>query len=294
VNSLADVLAAQRRAEDALGSATMLGPVVAQLAAVEDLVAEARGPVRHGVISIAMQLAQFTAYLHRDAGDAAADRARSAQTLEWATEIGDQTMIATVLVNRGGAALLAGEVGSAIGLAQAAQRDKTVTVGQLAYGADLEARGHMIAGDWRAAERKLGEAQDLIAALEDRPEDRRPWSYWMSSTWFRCQRGITLGWLAHEPTYYGLAVTELKSGHSAMPENERLSAWAGLFLVHLAAVHMRGGDVTQACTDAMRAAPIAQQTGSVRLAGMLTQLNAALQARHPGNPRVTELADALA
>jgi len=32
----------------------------------------------------------------------------------------------------------------------------------------------MTAGDWQMAERKLGEVQDLVAALEDRPRDRRP------------------------------------------------------------------------------------------------------------------------
>ncbi len=41
VEALADVLAAQRRAEDSLGSEAMLRPVRAQIAVVEDLVTEA-------------------------------------------------------------------------------------------------------------------------------------------------------------------------------------------------------------------------------------------------------------
>lgn len=44
VESLAGVLAAQRSAEDTLGSAAMLRPALAQLAAVEDLVRQVHGP----------------------------------------------------------------------------------------------------------------------------------------------------------------------------------------------------------------------------------------------------------
>jgi hypothetical protein len=46
VESLADVLAAQRRAEDSVGPRAVMKPVLAQLAEIEDLVRQARGPLR--------------------------------------------------------------------------------------------------------------------------------------------------------------------------------------------------------------------------------------------------------
>src|SRR5260370_11315469 len=55
VDSLADVLAGQRHAEDAFGSAAMLGPVMAQLAVVDDLVTAVRGPLRPAGVDIAQQ-----------------------------------------------------------------------------------------------------------------------------------------------------------------------------------------------------------------------------------------------
>src|ERR1022692_2881628 len=126
---LADVLAGQRRADQVFGSAVMLRPVMSQLTVVETLVKQARGSVRPALLDLASQWSQFAAYQHRQIGDIAGDRERMAQTLEWATEIGDHTMTATVLLNRGEAALLAGEAGTVIGLAQTVQRDTTAAVG---------------------------------------------------------------------------------------------------------------------------------------------------------------------
>ena len=44
----------------------------------------------------------------------------------------------------------------------------------------------------------------------------------------------------------------------------------------------------------MQAAPVARQTKSASLTGMLAQLHTGLSARYPDDPRVAELADALA
>ena len=49
VDSLASALTAQRHLEDSVGSAAMLGPVTAQISVIEDLVTEARGPIRHAL-----------------------------------------------------------------------------------------------------------------------------------------------------------------------------------------------------------------------------------------------------
>jgi hypothetical protein len=68
VTSLAAVLTAQRRAEDALGSAAVLPAVSAQLRAVSRLVTEALGPVRPAVVDVGAQWAQFAGWLARRCG----------------------------------------------------------------------------------------------------------------------------------------------------------------------------------------------------------------------------------
>jgi transcriptional regulator with XRE-family HTH domain len=292
VESLAGVLAAQRRAEDTLGSAAMLRPALAQLAAVEDLVRQVHGPVRLALVHVAQQQAQFTGWLCRDGGDVAGARACCAQALEWAAEIGDRTMTATVLTERAYMAAEAGEAGSVIGLAQGAQRDTAAATGQRALAAGLEARGHAMAGDTAAAQRKLGDARDLASALAGRPQDRRPWSYWMQPGFFQDEEGITCAYLAGtDPRWHDRAVTLLTPERE--PQADGMALWAtAANLTHLAFAHAQAGDVDNACTTALAASAGARRTGSARHAAMLNRIHANLQAQSPGDTRVTQLADA--
>jgi transcriptional regulator with XRE-family HTH domain len=293
VESLAGVLAAQRRAEDSVGPRAIMKPVLAQLAEIEELVRHARGPVRPELVTVAQQWAQYGAYLHRDSGNPTGDRALLSQALEWAEEVGDRTMAATVLVQRGNMALAAGELGTVIVLAQAAQRDKTVDVGQRADAADLEARAYAQAGDAAAAERKIDETAELAGYLTKRAQNRHPWLYWMTPAFFECARGAVFGLLADEPRYRERAVAALEGGYAGLPSDQRLSAWTAPTLARLAGVHVRAGDVEEASAVALQCADIARLTGSVRLRGMLTDLHAGMAARWPGDPRVAELAEAI-
>jgi len=294
VDSLADVLAGQRRADDAFGSAAMLGPVMAQLATVEDLVTEARGPLRLAIVDIAQQWSQFAAHLHISVRDFPAARALCRQALELAVEADDATMTTTVMRLRAYMAWLADEPGPVIGLAQAAQRDARAAASERAYGAMLEASGHAVTGNAAAAERKIGDALYLAAQMASRPERERPWSYWYSPQWFSCQRGVVLGYLADTDQRRIEAIDALTAGYAGLGANAAGSEWGTDYLVHRAAVHARGGDVGQAVADAMLAVPVARRTRSVSLRGLLVQLYAGLAERWPDDSRVAELADALA
>jgi hypothetical protein len=292
VNSLREMLVAQRHLNNVMGTVAVREPVLAQLATIEDLVRQARGPVRPALVSVAQQWAHLAASVLRDAGDPAGEQMRLAQALEWATENGDKTMIATVLVRRAQMALRAGEIGAAIGLAQAAQQDKTVAVGARADGVHQEARGHVLAGDIAAAESKLGESENFAAELADHGEPY-PWLDWATPQFCLCEQGAILGSLADDPRYRERAVTALQTGYAAMPEDHKSSAWATRNLVYLADVHARAGDLGQSCAVALQAAAVAQRTGSVRLAEMLTHVHARLHARWPHDPRTAELAEAV-
>ncbi|HEX5494349.1 MAG TPA: hypothetical protein VFX70_07240 [Mycobacteriales bacterium] len=173
MESLGAVLAGQRLVDDALGSGRLLRPVTTQLATVERLVTEARGPVRPLLLQCAQQWAQFAGWLHLSAGKRDAAQHWFATAMEWATETADADMIATVLSFRGHAAWLAGHVGPTVSLSAAARRDPGVFAGQLAYDAQQEARGHAMSGDRQAAERLCGQAMELAdserASLEHAP-----------------------------------------------------------------------------------------------------------------------------
>jgi hypothetical protein len=289
VQSLADVLSAQRHAEDTLGSSALLIPVTAQLISVMELAAEARGPVRSATIDLAQQWSQFAAWLHMSVRDFPAARALWRQTLELAGEVGDSTMTATALMYRAEMAWLSGQPGSTIGLAQAAQQVPRAAAGLRAHSALHEARGHAMIGETSAAERSLAEAADLA----NQPATQRPWLYWCTPQLFECRRGVALGYLAHIDRYRDQAIEALTVGYASLGSDVRDSEWTADVLVHRAAVHARGGDVGAACADAMKAAPIARQTDSVSLRTLLTELHTGLAARWPDDTRVTELAGAL-
>jgi transcriptional regulator with XRE-family HTH domain len=290
VDSLADVLAAQRRAEDALGSAALLRPVLAQLAVVEDLVKQVHGALRPALMDIAQQWAQFAGWLCSDAGDVSGARACYGQALEWAVETGDATMTATILRERCLMAYEGAETGAMIGLASAAQRDPRAAVHQRAYAAALEARGYAMAGNVAAAERKLGEASELAAQV-DSSRGSKPWSYWLTPEFFQNAEGVTCGYLAGTaPGWHGRAITLL----SAWAQGDGAALWARTSnLTHLAFTHAQAGDLDQACAVAIDAVQAARRSGSVRHAGRLAGIQSDLAARWAGDPRVDQLAEVM-
>ncbi len=269
----------------------MLRPALAQLAAVESLVDSARGRVRPALLNVAQQWAQFVGWLCRDTGDLTGARTRCAQAFEWAAELGDQTMTATILVDRCYMVGEAGKVGAMIGLAQAAQRDPSAASGQRALAAGLEARGHAMAGDLATAERKLDQSRALAATVADRPQDVRPWSYWMTPLFFQYEAGITCAYLAGAaPRWHSRAIELLE----AKPATGGLALWtAAANLTHLTFAHAQAGDLAEACATALRALEVVRLAGSVRHAAMLAHVHANLHARYPDDARVNELAEAL-
>jgi hypothetical protein len=271
----------------------MFKPVMAQLGVIADLVTEARGAARTALVDVAGQWAQFAGWLHASTRDDAGAIRLNDRALEWATEAGDVNLISEVISMKGHVAWMAGQPGPVIGLSQAAQRDPQAFPGQHAISAAQEARGHPMAGDADAAERKLADAMAKAQAAAERPEESPPWLYYHSPAFFELQQGIVLSYFAEVPRYRDLALSALESGYAGLPPDERQSEWGAGYLVHMAAVHERSGDVEQASAVALAAAHIARLTGSPRLRAMLTPLHRQLAARWPGHPDVVALGEAL-
>jgi transcriptional regulator with XRE-family HTH domain len=290
VASLTASLAAQRHLEDSIGSAAMLKPARGQLAAVEQLLTEARGPARPAVLGVASDWAQFCAWLHTSRHDFPAARALCRKTLEMAVEAGNPSMTSMALRMQGYIAYLEGQPGPMIGLSAAAQRDPRACATVRAIAASNEGRGHAMVGDAKAAERKLGLARDLAGRAQ-----ATHWPYWATPKFFDCEAGVALGYLAHIPRYHTQAIDLLTAGYKNLDPDLARAEWGGgAYLVHRAGIHARGGDVAEACADALRVVPIWRQANSVSLRGMLVQLHNGLAAKYPGEPRVKQLADALA
>jgi hypothetical protein len=198
VEALGAMLAGQRRLEDSVGSAVVLPAATTQLAVIEGLVVDARGPVRPALVDVAAQWAQFGGWLRASVGDLRAARAQLDRAAEWAAEAGDVNMEATVLSYRGHLAWMAGQPGPVIGLSQAAQRDPRVYAGQRAFAAGQEARGHAMSGDAVQTDQMLDEAAELSARAAERPEDQPPWTYYYSPVFLALQSGLAYRYLGRD------------------------------------------------------------------------------------------------
>ncbi|MBA9001741.1 helix-turn-helix domain-containing protein [Thermomonospora cellulosilytica] len=292
VESLATILAAQRRTEDMIGSAALIEPVRAQLATIQELVIEARGPIRPEVVNVAAQWAQFAGWLHIATGDLESAREWLNRATDWSIEVGDLALTDSITSWKGYLAEHAGHLGPMIGMAQAAQRHRSGP--GRAYDLHMEARGHALVGDRAAADRALNAACEAVAAA--RPADARQWEYYYFAPGFwNLERGVALRYMGrNDPARTQQAIEQLATGHAALPADMRGSEWGGVYLCHQAAAHLEAGDAESAVAVASDALAVAHATSSESLIGRVRRLHRRLADDWPGRSDVAELGEALA
>jgi len=293
-DALSVILAAQREVEDTVGSAPLLGPVTAQLAALMPLVFDARGAARQVMVDVAAQWAQFAGWLHANTGASAQARVWLDRAAEWAAESDNQSLTANILSYKGHLAWEARAVGPLIGLSQAAQRVPDIYAGQLAYDAGQEARGHAMAGDADATDRKLGEARELWRRAADDPDGPPAWSYYFSPAFAQLQEGLAHRYLARaDPARARRAAEDLGAGLAGLPGDQRHAEWAAEYVYHLAVAHIHTAEPEQACASTLDAVAIARATGSRRVMNQVRSLHDRVAERWPRLTAVTELTNQL-
>jgi transcriptional regulator with XRE-family HTH domain len=243
-------LAEHRRVEDTVGGRPLLPVVRAQLETVATLARGASGPLADRMVAMLGQYAQFIAWMCQDTGDHATALAWYDRSHGWALEAGDASLAATTLNMRAHLAWSIGDAPRCVRLAEASRwHDGRTTLGVQGMAAQMAARGHAEMGEAKPARRLLGEAEELIRAAAERPEDEPPWMYFYGDGWFEMQRGmaeLALGDAAR-------AVEFLERGLSRLPESYRRDrAWFGTCL---ARAHAAAGDVEAAETIALAVAP---------------------------------------
>ncbi|MDG4767882.1 helix-turn-helix transcriptional regulator [Solwaraspora sp. WMMD406] len=264
IAAFADLLAAQRRLDDEVGSGAVLPAAAMQLDIITGLVADASGAHRHALVDVAAQWAQFVGWLHAACGDGA----RAEQTwmcgLGWSAEIGDTDLAATILSFRGWAAEQAGQIGATIALSQAAQHQPGVHPGQLAYSASQEARGLAAAGQRPGVVLgALDRSAEYAARQGERPTPA--WNYFHTGEFFLVQRGIVFLHLA-DAGHAGYADQAVELLATGLAPDRRRPGWSGTHLCDLGDAHAHVGDRRAAEAAYAEAATVADATGDERLA----------------------------
>ena len=266
LDALAALLAAQRRLEDAIGAAAVVGPVAAQLDVVTALAGDARGQLRPRLVSLAAQWAQYAGWLHTATQDPRGAERLWSRSLEWATEAGDRDLIGTVMSFRGYAAEARGEIGAMIGLSRVTIGDPAVFVGQRAYDRYQLARGLAYTGDAGAALDALAAGDDEARAAAEYTGVIPPWHYYRSPSFFSIEAGKGFRVLAAiDKRYARRAVALLSAGLAGLPPDARAADWGGSYLVELATALVLAGDLVEAEAALTEARQIAAATRSGRL-----------------------------
>jgi transcriptional regulator with XRE-family HTH domain len=261
VDTLAELLASQRRLEDSIGSAPLVTPVLAQLATVETLVRDAPDTdLKTRLVDVAGQWAQFAAWLSTTTGDHAAGRRLYLQAMEWATEAGNPHMVATALSMRGHLAWIMGRITPMIELSRAAQW-QPASRGVRALATQQEARGLALVGDDRAVEAKMAEAEQLTVDAADHRGDEPPWMYFFDPDFLTAQRGLAQQYLQH----HDRAVELLTDGLDRLAPEIRRADWIGWYVVQLAAAFAAAGERDEAVKALTEAREIADRANANRL-----------------------------
>jgi len=274
LDALARTLASQRHLDDVVGSASVMGSALAQLNVITVMVTEATGPDRPPLLYEGAQWAEFVAWLHISVDKKPEAKRWLGQAMQWAWEISDANLLATIQSYQAHLAWLSLEFGPALGLAEAALRDVNVYPGQRAYDAYQAARGYAVRNNLSDARRMLALADQLAHATETWNGEVPPWQYYRGPWLWSLERGLVWLYAArHDRRYARASVTELRAGMAAMPVELRGADWAGEYMTKLAAAHRLAGqhdeakdllDTAQAVAEATRSGRVLRLVGESR------------------------------
>ncbi|WP_326623840.1 hypothetical protein OG863_07475 [Streptomyces decoyicus] len=219
VAALADVLAAQRRLDDAIGAVPMIGPTEAQVPVVRRMLKEARGPHRDALAVVVAEYVQFAGWLHASARNDAEAVIRLNDALELADEADSGTLAAQALNFKAYVARQQRRPRAYARWFEAAYRTPGAHPAQRMGDAAQAAHGYAEIGQRDEARRLLDEATNLADAAADQPPGT---AYWLTPTFQRFSLGLAHLGLKE----YRDAADNFRAGLAGLPAEQQNADWA--------------------------------------------------------------------
>lgn len=275
------------RADNLFGPRHALSSVCQQLSILESLLEHTRGAQRLELLGLAAQYAESAAWLYEDSADISNAVTWTSQAMEWATESGDQAMVAWTLFRRSQQATTRKSSAQTIGLAQAVQRNEQVLTSPMRAAAmQQEAHGYALDGDERACHSRLDEAHKFAASSETKGDARSGHGDFCTPSYIEIQRANC--WLSlRRPD---LAVPVFEHALSELPDAYQRDK--GLAQARLATAYAGVQRYDESATQATAALTIARSSGSLRTMHEAVIAVNMLGAVHT-SPMVSELFDAI-
>ncbi|WP_328321814.1 hypothetical protein OHA70_25410 [Kribbella sp. NBC_00382] len=254
-------LRSQYTADNLLGPRALMPLMQTYVGAIEQMQQTARGPVLDRLLRVGAGYAEFTGWLHQDAGDLRGATTWATRALEWAQGGMDDRMTAFVMMRRAAAALTARHGEYAVRFAQSAQRFNTPETGRIRIiAAVTEAHGHAIAGDGGESDRALDNAAGLLEQyngeiIEGDPTADRYCELGLYTKIARAKCVLELG-------RAGAAVDAFSDVLDSLPREYHRDR--GQYLGSLARAHILAEQPEFAAAAAEEAYSIALATGSTR------------------------------
>ncbi|MBI3688630.1 MAG: hypothetical protein HY241_15090 [Actinobacteria bacterium] len=227
VELLTRLLAGQRRLEDALGPAAVLGPMARQLEELDVMLREATGRSRDALARVVAEWTCYVGWLHAALRHDHQALALCARATELADDVGDGTVASTATSFQGYVARQQGRPRAVIRAAAAALEVPGADQTQRTFDLLQAAQGYAALGDAGEACRYLGRAADLATRAGAPP----PSVYWYTEPFFRLNIGLVqLGISRHRD-----AVDSLRAGLKDLPADQRDARWTDEYREALAA-----------------------------------------------------------
>ncbi|MEU8786625.1 helix-turn-helix transcriptional regulator [Streptomyces sp. NPDC048637] len=228
VAALADVLAAQRRLDDAIGAVPMIGPTETQLPIITAMLKEARGPHRDALCHVVAEYVQFAGWLHASARNDVEAVVRLNDALELADEADSGPLAAQALNFKAYVARQQRRPRTYARWFEAAYRTPGAHATQRMGDAAQAAHGYAEVGQRDEARRLLDEAANLADAAADQPPET---AYWLTPNFQRFSLGLAHMGLRE----YRDAADHFRAGLAGLPAEQQGADWSREYRTALAA-----------------------------------------------------------
>lgn len=270
------------RADNLMGPHHLVEVVRAQAALLERVLPSARGDVRGDLLTLAFKYSEFAGWLYQDACEPEKAMQYTDRAMEYALEIGAFQETPYVLMRKADIAADLNQPDRAIGLTDAALRDRSRVPSRIRALA-LRVRGRAFAqlGNTGECSRALEAAHDAVAMLDDDPGDI---AAYCSPSYIGMEAAncwTTLG-------RYDAAVTTYERSLERWPSGLRRDQ--GLCLARLTVAHAGREDIERASATGIKAVEVVRSATSGRA---LSELQRARVRLAPWRRRteVSELSD---
>jgi transcriptional regulator with XRE-family HTH domain len=288
IGRLLTILMEYVKIDNLLGPAHLLDLMKLHLSFISELLTVASGHVRTELLTVGAKYAEFTGWLHQDAGNQQWAAYWTNHALGWARAADNPLMVSYVLMRMSNQASGLGDAGRTLGLARAALRKQDrLSPHARALVFRQEARAHALSGDSAACARALAAAQEQATAPEDHREDEGALTGYCTPSYIDGEAADC--WMLLGQPHQAVAI--LEHGLSTWPAPYQRDR--GLNVARLAVARAASREPDQACAVAQEAAAIINNTWSARAVAELRRLPALL-APWPDLAPVAELRETLA